>query len=120
MGREEFLKAFMVNFYLPQTIFLAVPNATIERKAYANDLNGGAAVIHVRMPKGSTLVDIKTHEHLDTVRAVLAFAANDRVFVVSTELAKLGFNLKRDKVEESNELEEQLIAFAKQVRYTTR
>lgn len=93
-GRRDYLAYFFTNFVLSDFL-RRIPETTVEAMRWLPEAQGGALAVFALMPGGSffenrnaIVEDSPAHAPAVAKRGTLLFVRNERVFVITTELAE--------------------------------
>lgn len=86
LGEKEFFDRFLTMFYLPNTIWLAIPDSKLLAKTFSTEPDGPLLMIWTFLPKGSLLTVSRNGskpEREDSYRTVALFVREHLLYVVS-------------------------------------
>ena len=86
LGEAEFFMRFLTMFYLPNTIWLAIPGSKVLTKDFSTEPDGPLLMTWNFLPKGSVLTVSRNGskpEREDSYRTVALFIRKNLLFVVS-------------------------------------
>lgn len=86
LGEQEFFDRFLTMFYLPNTIWLAIPQSKLLAKAFTTGPDGPMLMVWTFLPKASMLMvsrDGGKPEREDSYRTIALFIRQQVLYVVS-------------------------------------
>ncbi|MEH2070353.1 MAG: hypothetical protein V7K47_19710 [Nostoc sp.] len=119
-GQQKYLRAILVDKYVPQAILANVPDATIEYTDYFEDILQGAYYVLVDMPKGSTISKQEnngTPVRLDAYRGLLAFISGEFLYIVSSQHSFFNGETPDSVEEEAEYIKENILEFVETIEF---
>lgn len=86
LGEKEFFDRFLMMFYLPNTIWLAIPQSKLLAKAFTTGPDGPMLMVWTFLPKASMLTVSRNGgkpEREDSYRTIALFIRKQALYVVS-------------------------------------
>ncbi|WP_138502283.1 hypothetical protein [Nostoc sp. PA-18-2419] len=119
-GQQKYLRAILLDKYVPQAILANVPDATIEYTGYFEDILQGAYYALVDMPKGSTISKQEsngTPVRLDAYRGLLAFISGEFLYIVSSQHSFFNGDTPDSIEEEAEYIKENILEFVETIEF---
>jgi hypothetical protein len=119
LGEEAYLKAALLDNYVPEKIVKSVPNYRVEHSEYIQEVISGYFAI-VNMPQGSTMVGEKnssTSQRLDAYRGILAFVNQSFLYFVSCQRNFLDGEVPGSMDEEAQVLKGEILEFVSTIEF---
>ncbi|MFW9257340.1 hypothetical protein [Nostoc sp. CALU 546] len=121
VGQEEYLQTILVDKYVPQAIFVNVPDASVEYTEYLENTLRGAYYVLIDMPKGSTISKQEnngTAIRLDAYRGLLTFISGEFLYIVSSQHSFLNGETPDSIEEEAEDIKESILEFVETIEFT--
>ncbi|MCC5603447.1 hypothetical protein [Nostoc favosum] len=121
VGQEEYLQTILVDKYVPQAIFVNVPDASVEYTEYLADTLRGAYYVLIDMPKGSTISKQEnngTAIRLDAYRGLLSFISGEFLYIVSSQHSFINGETPDSLEEEAEDIKESILEFVETIEFT--
>ncbi|MBG1241008.1 hypothetical protein [Nostoc sp. NZL] len=121
VGQEEYLQTILVDKYVPQAIFVNVPDASVEYTEYLEDTLRGAYYVLIDMPKGSTISKQEnngTAIRLDAYRGLLTFISGEFLYIVSSQHSFINGETPDSLEEEAEDIKENILEFVETIEFT--
>ncbi|QMS89288.1 hypothetical protein HUN01_17500 [Nostoc edaphicum CCNP1411] len=121
VGQEEYLQTILVDKYVPQAIFVNVPDASVEYTEYLENTLRGAYYVLIDMPKGSTISKQEnngTAIRLDAYRGLLTFISGEFLYIVSSQHSFLNGETPDSVEEEAEDIKESILEFVETIEFT--
>ncbi|MBD2563795.1 hypothetical protein ACEYW6_19200 [Nostoc sp. UIC 10607] len=121
VGQEEYLQTILVDKYVPQAIFVNVPDASVEYTEYLEDTLRGAYYVLIDMPKGSTISKQEnngTAIRLDAYRGLLTFISGEFLYIVSSQHSFINGETPDSLEEEAEDIKESILEFVETIEFT--
>ncbi|MEH2323631.1 MAG: hypothetical protein V7K32_08665 [Nostoc sp.] len=121
VGQEEYLQTILVDKYVPQAIFVNVPDASVEYTEYLADTLRGAYYVLIDMPKGSTISKQEnngTAIRLDAYRGLLTFINGEFLYIVSSQHSFINGETPDSLEEEAEDIKESILEFVETIEFT--
>ncbi|WP_298906001.1 hypothetical protein [uncultured Nostoc sp.] len=121
VGQEEYLQTILVDKYVPQAIFVNVPDASVEYSEYLKDTLRGAYYVLIDMPKGSTISKQEnngTAIRLDAYRGLLTFISGEFLYIVSSQHSFINGETPDSLEEEAEDIKESILEFVETIEFT--
>ena len=121
VGREEYLRAVLVDNYVARAIIANLPQSKVEHTEYIQGTMDGAYCVVVDMPQGSTISKQTNNEpsvRLDAFRGLLAFPVDDFLYVVSCQRTLFEGETLAPMEQEVEGLKYQLLEFLDTIEFT--
>jgi len=121
--KEQSLKDFLEQAYLPATILKAIPDASVEYLEYMDQILGGALYAEAYLPKGSINAVSKggsSFAREDAKRGLLLFLHKNNIFIISTCLMQLssdGSSDIKEKEKIRGLLKNNTLSFAQSIQF---
>ncbi|MEH2406182.1 hypothetical protein [Nostoc sp.] len=120
VGQEEYLQTILVDKYVPQAIFVNVPDASVEYSEYLKDTLRGAYYVLIDMPKGSTISKQEnngTAIRLDAYRGLLTFISGEFLYIVSSQHSFINGETPDSLEEEAEDIKESILEFIETIEF---
>ena len=120
VGQEEYLQTILVDKYVPQAIFVNVPDASVEYTEYLADTLRGAYYVLIDMPKGSTISKQEnngTAIRLDAYRGLLSFISGEFLYIVSSQHSFIDGETPDSIEEEAEDIKESILEFVETIEF---
>ncbi|MEH1892810.1 MAG: hypothetical protein V7K92_26320 [Nostoc sp.] len=120
VGQEEYLQTILVDKYVPQAIFVNVPDASVEYSEYLKDTLRGAYYVLIDMPKGSTISKQEnngTAIRLDAYRGLLTFISDEFLYIVSSQHSFINGETPDSLEEEAEDIKESILEFIETIEF---
>lgn len=120
-GQETYLHSILIENYLPQAIFVNVPDAEIRYTQYLQDTLKGYYYVLVDMPKGSTISKQATNGNavrLDAYRGLLAFINGDFLYIVSSQRTFFKSDIPGSILEEAEDIKQNILDFIERMEFS--
>ncbi|MDZ8033699.1 hypothetical protein [Nostoc sp. DedSLP04] len=121
VGQEEYLQTILVDKYVPQAIFVNVPEASVEYTEYLENTLRGAYYVLIDMPKGSTISKQEnngTAIRLDAYRGLLTFISGEFLYIVSSQHSFINGETPDSVEEEAEDIKESILEFVETIEFT--
>ncbi|MDZ8068826.1 MAG: hypothetical protein RMY64_24855 [Nostoc sp. DedQUE08] len=121
VGQEEYLQTILVDKYVPQAIFVNVPDASVEYTEYLENTLRGAYYVLINMPKGSTISKQEnngTASRLDAYRGLLTFISGEFLYIVSSQHSFINGETPDSVEEEAEDIKESILEFVETIEFT--
>ncbi|MBE9038042.1 tellurite resistance TerB family protein [aff. Roholtiella sp. LEGE 12411] len=121
VGQEEYFQSILVDKYVPQAIFVNVPDAQVEFSEYLENALEGAYYVLVNMPKGSTISKQEnngTAIRLDAYRGLLTFISGEFLYIVSSQRSFFNGETPGSFEEEAESIKENILEFVETIEFT--
>ncbi len=119
LGEEAYLKAALLDNYVPEKIVKSVPNSRVEHSEYIQEVISGYFAV-VNMPQGSTMVGEKnssTSQRLDAYRGILGFVNQSFLYFVSCQRNFLDGEVPGSIDEEAQVLKGEILEFVSTIEF---
>ncbi|MEH2280055.1 MAG: hypothetical protein V7K90_01735 [Nostoc sp.] len=121
LGQEEYLQTILVDKYIPQAIFVNVPDASVEYTEYLENTLRGAYYVLIDMPNGSTISKQEnngTAIRLDAYRGLLTFISGEFLYIVSSQHSFINGETPDSVEEEAEDIKESILEFVETIEFT--
>ncbi len=121
IGQEEYFQSILVDKYVPQAIFVNIPDAHVEFTEYLKDIFEGAYYVLVNMPKGSTISKQENNgsaTRLDAYRGLLTFINGEFLYIVSSQRSFFNGETPGSVEEEAESIKENIFEFVEAIEFT--
>ena len=121
VGQEQYLKARLLDKYVPEAIAANLPKTAVNSTEYLADAMDGAYFALVNMPEGSTISKVAnngTATKLNAYRGLLAFTEGDFLYVVSSQHSFPKGKTAGSTKEQAEDIKQKILEFVDSIEFT--